>query len=55
VRFRDADEFDELETPDWARELAEGEVSESDVQMGQDDTDEWLIQRVRIPVSHADG
>ncbi len=54
VRFRDDEELDELETPDWAAELAESEVPESDVRMSQDDTDEWLIQSVRIPVTHVD-
>jgi len=55
VRFRDADDFDELETPDWARDLAESEVPGSDVQMGRDESDDWLIQRVRVPVDAVDG
>ena len=55
VQFRDADEFDELETPDWARELAQSEVPESDVQMGRDDTADWRIQSVRVPVTQVDG
>jgi|GEM_PF-411005 hypothetical protein len=54
VQFRDADEFDELATPDWARELAESELPGSDVRMGRDETDKWLIQSVRVPVSRAD-
>ncbi|WP_262179248.1 hypothetical protein [Haloarcula laminariae] len=55
VRFRDGDELDDLETPDWAAELAESEVPGSSVRMGQDDTDEWLIQSVRVPVTLVDG
>jgi len=54
VRFRDADDFDELESPDWANELAEAELSGSDVRMGEDDTDEWLVQSVRVPVHLVD-
>ena len=54
VQFRDADELADIETPDWARELAEAEMPGSDVRMGQDETDEWLVQRVRIPVTLAD-
>ena len=55
VRFRDADEFGELETPDWATELAESDVPGSEVRMGRDDTDEWRIQSVRVPVGAVDG
>jgi len=55
VRFRDADEFDGLETPDWASELAGSELAGNEVWMGQDDTDEWRIQSVRVPVGRADG
>lgn len=55
VQFRDVDEFGELSTPDWAREVAESELPGSDVQMGQDETDEWLIQSVRVPLDRADG
>lgn len=54
VRFRDADEFEELETPDWATDLAERDVPGSDVLLGKDDTDEWLVQRVRVPVTAVD-
>ena len=54
VRFRDTDEFDELETPEWASELAEAEVPGSEVRMGQDETDEWLVQRVSVPISLVD-
>lgn len=55
VQFRDPDEFDDVETPEWARELAESELAGSDVQMGQDETDDWFIQGVRVPLDHADG
>jgi hypothetical protein len=54
VIFRDAESFDTLESPDWATDLAESEVPGSDVRMGQDDTDEWLVQSVLIPVSEGD-
>lgn len=54
VRFRETDEFEQLETPDWASDLAGAEVPGSEVRMGQDDTDEWLVQRVRIPVARVD-
>jgi hypothetical protein len=54
VIFRDAESFDELETPDWATELAESEVPGSDVDMGQDDTDDWLVQSVLIPTNDVD-
>ncbi|MFC6756773.1 MULTISPECIES: hypothetical protein [Haloarcula] len=55
VQFRDADEFDDLETPDWARELAESELPGSDVRMGLEESDEWRIQSVRVPVTAVDG
>jgi len=54
VRFRDPDDFDQLETPEWASELADEELPGSDVQMGRDEADEWLIQSVRVPVDRAD-
>lgn len=54
VRFREDDELDDLETPDWAADIAESEVPGSDVRMGQDDTDEWLVQSVRVPVTLVD-
>jgi len=55
VWFRDTDEFDDPETPDWAGELAESAVPGSEVTMGQDDTDEWLVQSVHIPATRVDG
>ncbi|MDS0282691.1 hypothetical protein [Haloarcula onubensis] len=54
VSFRDADEFDGLETPDWATDLAESKVSGSEVRMGRDGTDDWFIQSVRVPADHVD-
>jgi len=54
VQFRETDEFDDLATPDWASELAETELPGSEVQMGRDETDKWLIQSVRVPVNRAD-
>jgi len=55
VRFRDTEEFDDLETPEWASDIAESEVQGSEVQMGLDETETWLIQSVRVPVGRADG
>jgi len=55
VRFRDDDELGDIETPDWARDLAESEVPGSDVQMGRDGSDEWLVQNVRVPTTLVDG
>jgi len=54
VQFRETDEFDELATPDWASELAATELPGSDVQMGRDETGEWLIQSVRVPTAGVD-
>jgi len=54
VQFRETDEFDALETPEWASELAASELPGGDVQLGRDETDKWLIQSVRVPVSRAD-
>ncbi|WP_324664985.1 hypothetical protein [Haloarcula sediminis] len=55
VRFRDEEELDNLETPDWAADLAESEAPGSDVRMGEDDTDKWVVQSVRVPVGLVDG
>ncbi|MBX0286837.1 hypothetical protein [Haloarcula salinisoli] len=55
VQFRETDDFDDLTTPDWARELAESELPGSDVQMGREETDEWRIQSVRVPADRVDG
>lgn len=49
VKFRDAETFDELVSPDWAQELAEQAVAGTDVRMGQDDSDDWLVQSVLVP------
>jgi len=54
VNFRDADSFDELESPDWARELAESEVPGTDVRMGQDESEDWLVRSVLVPFDAAD-
>lgn len=55
VQFRESNDFDDLETPDWAKELAETELSGSDVRMGRDETDDWLVQSVRVPGDRVDG
>ena len=54
VNFRDEDSFDELESPDWAQELAESEVPGTDVRMGQDETGDWLVRSILIPSDVAD-
>jgi len=55
VLFRETGELDHLETPDWARELAESELPGSSVRLGLDETDEWLVQSVRVPITGVDG
>lgn len=54
VNFRDADSFDDLESPDWAQELAEEKTPGTDVLMGQDDSDDWLVRSVLVPFDVAD-
>lgn len=54
VNFRDKDSFDELESPDWAQELAESSVPGTDVRMGQDGSDDWATQSVLVPFDVAD-
>lgn len=55
VKFRDTDTFDELVSPDWAQELAEAEVPDSDVRMGQDESGDWLVQTVMVPRTTVEG
>ena len=51
VRFRDPDEFDEIRTPDWARDPAESVVEGSEVRTGHEkDGDDWEVQSVLIPM-----
>ncbi|WP_254274428.1 hypothetical protein [Haloarcula marina] len=55
VRFRDPDQFDEIRTPGWAREVAASVVVGSEVRMGRNDrTGGWTIQRVQIPKADID-
>lgn len=49
VQFRDADAVDELVSPDWARELADEELSDADVLMGKDESGDWLVQSILVP------
>ncbi len=49
VRFSDPDEFEEISTPDWAKDPAESEVPGSEVRMGRDD-DDWIVQSILIPL-----
>jgi hypothetical protein len=53
-RFRDDDELDDVGTPGWAQDLADSAVSDSEVRMGRDDTDEWLVHSVRVPAAAVD-
>ena len=49
VRFRDPDEFDEIRTPDWAREVAESVSTGAEVRTGHHgDGDDWEIQSVLV-------
>lgn len=49
VRFRDPDEFDEIRTPDWAREVAESISTGAEVRTGRKrGSDEWTIESVLI-------
>lgn len=53
VRYRNPDEFDEIRTPDWAREPAESVCEGSKVRTGHQSgggEDDWEIQSVLIPV-----
>jgi hypothetical protein len=54
VHFRDSETFDELVSPDWAVDLADGEVPGADVRMGEDGSGDWLVQSVLIPVDLVD-
>ncbi|WP_435074421.1 hypothetical protein [Halorubrum sp. HHNYT27] len=50
VRFRDPDTFEEVRTPDWANNIAQSVVPESEVRMGQNDDDEWLVQSILVSI-----
>lgn len=49
VRFRDPDQFDDIRTPDWAKNPAQSVSEGSEVRMGQEeDSDDWEVQTVLI-------
>lgn len=49
VRFRDADEFEEIDTPEWARRAATSISAASQVRMGRrEGSDDWVVQSVLI-------
>ncbi len=50
VRFRDPDRFDEIRTPDWAKNAAESVREGSEVRTGKvKDGDDWEVESVLIP------
>lgn len=52
VRFRDPDSFDQIRTPDWAKEPAQSVSEGSEVRMGQEEgSDDWDVQSVLIKKS----
>ncbi len=49
VRFRDPDQFDDIRTPDWAKNPAQSVSEGSEVRMGQEEgSDDWEVQTVLI-------
>lgn len=49
VRFRDPDRYDEIRTPDWAKEPAESVSEGSEVRTGQvEDEGDWEVTSVLI-------
>jgi hypothetical protein len=51
VRYQNPDEFDEIRTPDWARNPAESVCEGSEVRTGHEsDGDDWEVQSVLVPV-----
>ena len=52
VRFRDPDNYDEIRTPDWAKDPAESVSKGAEVRTGQKEgSDEWEVQCVLIKKS----
>jgi hypothetical protein len=50
VRYRDPDDFETIRTPDWADDVSDSVVEDSEVRMGQlEDSDEWEPQAVLVP------
>ncbi len=49
VRFRDPDQYEEIRTPDWAKEPAESVSEGSEVRTGKKEgSDDWEITSVLI-------
>ena len=49
VRFRDPDRYDEIRTPDWAKNPAESVSEGSEVRTGRlEDEDDWEVTSVLI-------
>lgn len=49
VRFRDPDRYDEIRTPDWAKEPAESVSEGSEVRTGKvEGSDDWEVTSVLI-------
>ena len=49
VRFRDPDRYDEIRTPDWAKEPAESVSEGSEVRTGKKEgSDDWEVTSVLI-------
>lgn len=51
VRFRDPDDFDDIRTPDWAKNAAESVSEGAEVRMGSDGDDDWEVQSVLVKKS----
>lgn len=50
VQYRNAEEFEILRTPEWARKAAESVVTGSELRVGKRDGGEnWIPQAVLIP------
>lgn len=49
VRFRDPDQYEEIRTPDWAKEPAESVSEGSEVRTGKiEGSDDWEVTSVLI-------
>lgn len=49
VRFRDPDQYEEIRTPDWAKEPAESVSEGSEVRTGKKEgSDDWEVTSVLI-------
>ena len=52
VRFRDPDRYEEIRTPDWAKEPAESVSEGSEIRTGTlEDEDDWEVTSVLIEKS----